>query len=62
MIPEMPRHTTGVSFANAIRACELVDSYFVLPGLVESGRIPALRARVSRSAIRDVSSAAFPAF
>ena len=59
MIPEMPRQTTGVSFADAIRACELIDSYFVLPGLVQSGRIPALLARVSRSAIRDVCDPMF---
>jgi hypothetical protein len=59
MTPEMPCHTTDVSFDDAIRACELIDSYFVLPGLVQPGRIPALRARVSRSAIQDVCSPLF---
>ena len=56
---EMPEHTKNVTFDEAIRACELIDSYFLMPGLVQPSRTVALRARISRPALRDLMSPLF---
>jgi hypothetical protein len=55
----MPEHTKNVTFEEAIRACELIDSYFLMPGLIQPSRTAALQARVSRRALQNLLSPLF---